>query len=58
MTDQTNKPGFFQLPVYKTCRNPNHDVPSHLYVPAGQGYRHVCPACGHTSVIYNPGEFL
>lgn len=41
------KGGFFPLPKDKTCRNPEHQPPSHIHIPQGEGYRHVCPGCGN-----------
>lgn len=34
------------------CRDPGHEAPTHLYVPAGQRYRHVCPGCGRMVFLY------
>lgn len=39
--------GFFDLPQKKTCRHPEHRPPSHIHIPQGKGYRHVCPGCGN-----------
>lgn len=33
------------------CKHPNHQPPSHLVIPAGKKYRHVCPGCGREVVI-------
>lgn len=52
-TVQDNKSGFFPLPSYQICNDPEHNVPSHLYVPAGQGYRHICPKCGYQQTVIN-----
>lgn len=46
------KSGFFDLPVQQTCRHPEHEPPSMLYIPPGKGYRHVCPGCGKTVNLY------
>lgn len=46
--------GFFDLPLNERCMNPGHNFPTHLYIPAGKGYRHVCPGCGHVTVVRNP----
>lgn len=51
MPEDINKPGFFPLPREYGCHHPQHEPPSHLYIPPGQGYRHVCPACGKTFTI-------
>lgn len=51
--------GFFdlpELPVYKHVQKPcfdlSHEPPTHLHIPAGQGYRHVCPSCGYSVILY------
>lgn len=33
------------------CLHPEHNPPMHLYIPQGQRYRHICPACGNEVVI-------
>jgi len=43
--------GFFDLePV---CNHPEHAIPTHLHIPAGKSYRHVCPGCGKETVAKN-----
>lgn len=44
-------PGFFPLPREYGCHHPEHQPPSHLYIPPGQGYRRVCPSCGAVFTI-------
>ena len=41
----TKKGGFFDLDKKKICNHPEHNPPTHLYIPQGQGYLHICPAC-------------
>jgi hypothetical protein len=48
------KGGFFDLPKTDVCRDPSHNPPSHLYVPPGKGYNHICPSCGKASTITSP----
>lgn len=36
------------------CRSPQHLPPMHIYIPAGQQYRHKCPACGNEIVVRPP----
>lgn len=48
---QNNKNGFYDLPKDETCRHPEHNPPTHLYIPPGKGYRHVCPSCGKITNI-------
>jgi hypothetical protein len=48
------KGGFFDLPKTEQCRHPEHRPPSHLVIPQGKGYKHVCPACGKVTVLLPP----
>lgn len=55
--DENNKPkkgGFFPLPKSKQCKDPSHSPPSHICIPQGQGYRHVCPSCGNVIELIPP----
>ncbi|QDH83526.1 hypothetical protein [Achromobacter phage Motura] len=54
---QQKQSGFFDLPVAQFCTHPEHNFPTHLYIPPGQGYRHVCPGCKREEVSYNHGVF-
>ena len=45
------KSGFEPIPGYKICMHPGHNPPTHLYIPPGQQYRHVCPGCGAEVVM-------
>ena len=51
--NQTNdkQSGFFDLPKETQCTHPGHNPPSHLHIPPGKGYKHVCPECGKTTTI-------
>lgn len=49
-----NKSGFFDLNSAKKCNHPSHELPTHLHIPQGKGYRHVCPNCGKVTVIIPP----
>ena len=44
--------GFFPLDKKKVCNSREHNPPSHLHIPQGQGYQHVCPQCGKVTIIY------
>ncbi len=33
------------------CVDPGHNPPSHMVIPYGQKYIHVCPACGKKQTI-------
>lgn len=46
--------GFFDLPQNRVCSHPSHNPPSHIVIPQGKGYRHVCPACGQRVDIIPP----
>lgn len=46
--------GFFDLPISKTCNHPEHKFPSHLWIPFGKGYKHICPSCGNKIIVRNP----
>lgn len=56
MPEKNKKSGFFDLPDHKRCRHPEHQPPSHMVIPPGKGYRHVCPGCGKVTVII-PQQF-
>ncbi|MGE5509625.1 MAG: hypothetical protein ACM31O_00055 [Bacteroidota bacterium] len=60
--NEKKESGYFPLPQRKFCVSPNHSFPTALYIPPGQGYRHVCPECGHETVAYGSmvslGEFV
>ena len=57
-SDGKPRSGFFPLGRITTCRDPEHLAPSHITIPQGQGYRHVCPSCGHVQVVMPPQVFL
>lgn len=53
------KSGFFRVKGWDvTCTHPEHNFPTHLYIPLGMGYRHVCPGCGKTQTVINNGPTL
>lgn len=69
MSDMTKeKGGFFDLPKTKParyfreepkqCYSPDHEPPSHLNIPQGQGYRHICSGCGKVTTIIPPQNTL
>lgn len=39
---------------WKLCLNPGHNFPTHLYIPPGQSYTHVCPGCGAKITVTQP----
>lgn len=40
------------------CRHREHNPPSHMVVPPGKIYRHVCPGCGRESTMRSHGTFM
>ncbi len=56
------KGGFFPLPEFPEkkkedkdiCNDPEHKPPTHICIPQGMGYKHICPSCGKISVIIPP----
>lgn len=49
--DEDKKSGFFPLKIEKGCQDRSHNPPSHMVIPQGQGYRHVCPSCGNVQIV-------
>lgn len=48
--------GFEDDPYFKLpCSDFNHKPPTHLVVPLGKRYRHVCPTCGAVSFLRSTG---
>lgn len=45
------KSGFEDIPKMNICTHPYHLPPMHLYIPPGKIYNHICPSCGHKTVI-------
>lgn len=46
--------GFFELPQDTRCKDKSHEPPTHIYIPQGKGYRHVCPSCGKVTELIPP----
>ena len=47
------KSGWIDLPEKpKICMDMGHNAPNMLYIPPGKAYRHVCPSCGYTVILY------
>jgi hypothetical protein len=57
--DNTPKKGGFEplepSEFAEPCISPSHNPPTHLYIPPGQQYRHVCPCCG-MEVVMRPTQ--
>lgn len=45
--------GFFDL-KQENCTDPSHNPPTHLHIPTGKGYRHICPSCKNETIIIPP----
>ena len=43
---------------YYPCMDPAHSFPSHLCIPPGTSYTHICPSCGFSSTVGSPIQFL
>lgn len=46
--------GFFDLPKDARCKDKSHEPPTHIYIPQGKGYRHICPSCGKVTDLIPP----
>ena len=54
MNTNTKESGFFDLPQEQRCTHINHNPPSHIAIPMGKGYRHICPSCKTEFIIVPP----
>lgn len=54
MKKDNKESGFYDLDEKEICKHLEHRPPSHLYIPPGKGYKHVCPGCGR--VIHLKGS--
>lgn len=52
--ERKEKSGFFDLEKNSACSNPEHKPPTHLHIPQGKGYKHICPSCGQISILIPP----
>jgi hypothetical protein len=50
--------GFEPDPEPECCRHPEHNPPTHLCIPSGQRYRHVCPSCGAQAILRSASIYL
>lgn len=51
MPFQDKESGFFPFPKDTQCMDLEHTPPTHIFIPPGQGYGHVCPTCGKATLI-------
>jgi len=56
--DKEKQSGFFDLDKNTICTDNQHNPPSHLLVPPGKGYKHVCPGCGQIKIIVDYVDYL
>ena len=54
ITKPEKQGGFFDLDLPKKCNNPSHEPPTHIHIPQGKGYRHICPSCGKVTDLIPP----
>lgn len=54
ITKPEKQGGFFDLPKDTRCKDKSHKPPTHIYIPQGKGYRHVCPSCGKVTDLIPP----
>jgi hypothetical protein len=40
------------------CKDPEHNAPTHIVVPAGKLCVHTCPACKSVTYVQNAATFL
>jgi hypothetical protein len=53
------KGGLEPIPNFKQpCRDPSHNPPTHMHIPQGMQYRHICPGCGAETVIQPTQVFV
>jgi hypothetical protein len=45
--------GFIKRAEHQMCRSLSHNPPTHMVIPYGYDYKHVCPQCGHVSYVLN-----
>ena len=53
--------GFEDIPESdwpKPCRHPQHEPPTHIVIPSGKRYRHICPGCDRELAIYPSEVYL
>lgn len=47
-----SRSGFIQRVEPDFCPSASHAPPTHMLIPYGYDYRHVCPHCGHVTMVY------
>lgn len=56
-------PGFYPInetPIERwfTCQSPYHMPPTHMVIPYGMYYLHVCPECGQSARLFSPAVYM
>lgn len=49
----TEKSGFVDIEQKENCLDSEHSPPTHLYIPYGKKYIHVCPKCGNRIELHS-----
>lgn len=52
------KSHFEDIPKQEICKDLSHNLPSHMVIPYGKQYVHICPTCGKRSVLRSIGSYL
>lgn len=55
---QKKKSGFEDDPAPARCPDREHEPPSHMVIPQGKIYRHICPNCGRETVLRPSQVFM
>jgi hypothetical protein len=48
------KSHFEDIEQVKLCKNPEHNPPTHLHIPQGKRYVHICPGCNSRVILQPP----
>ena len=48
---EKEKSHFEDIEPYVMCTHPSHNPPTHLHIPQGKRYVHICPSCGNKQII-------
>lgn len=52
---EPKKNGYFEpIPKIDICRDPEHNPPTHIYIPPDQQYVHICPSCRRQTIMRGP----
>lgn len=45
IANEEERSHFEDLETAPKCNHPEHEPPTHLYIPRGKKYIHICPGC-------------